>query len=182
MLFGLLIILVTIILFFILCVRLLISVIKKKPLPKKLMYTTLAGAIVFSLIYIYESYFFTFDEIERESMQEGFGPVISPTKKYTANAYYEPWGGVLGGVNVWIEITYHNEKNKVKTIYYSDSKSSVYLNWKDEDTLFIQNEDPSYPNENRSIELDVETEIYDESGLACQSLIMKDDYERCYQD
>lgn len=182
MLFGLLIFFITVLLFFILCVRILISVLKKKPFPKILLFTTLGGMIVFSLIYIYESYFFTFAEIDREYMQEGPGPLISPTEKYTAKAYYEPWGGVLGGVNVWVEITYHNEKDKVKTIYYSEAKSSVSLTWKDEDTLSIRNDVSNYPNSNRGIELDVETEIYDEFGLACQSLLMKDEYEKCYQD
>lgn len=34
---------------------------------------------------IYEVYFFTFSEINREYIQNGPGPVISPTEEYTAN-------------------------------------------------------------------------------------------------
>lgn len=158
-----------------------IYLIKKKPFPKKLLLSTLSGVFIVALIYTYISYFFTFERaIDRESMQDGPGPVNSPTEKYTANAYYEPYGGAPGGVNVWVEITYHHEKNKVKTVYYSDAKRDIYLEWIDEDTLYIHNDDPTFPNSNRSIELKVEKEIYQEGGLACQSWLMKDEYEKCY--
>ncbi len=52
----------------------------------------------------------------------------------------------------------------------------------DEDTLYILNDDPDYPNSNRSIELKVGKEIYHENGWACKSLLMKDEYETCYQN
>ncbi|MGE7935205.1 DUF5412 family protein [Viridibacillus arvi] len=143
---------------------------------------TLSGVVLVSSIYIYEMYFFTFGEIDREFIQKGPGPVTSPTEKYTANAYYEPYGGAAGGVNVWVEITNNIEKNKVQTVYYSDAKSDFSMKWLDVDTLYILNDEPNYPNSNRSIELEVGKEIYHENGLACISLLMKDEYETCYQN
>ncbi|MFF2755148.1 DUF5412 family protein [Psychrobacillus sp. NPDC058041] len=181
-LFGILISFITIILFLILCANIIISFIKKKPYPKKLLIATLSGAVLISSIYIYEMYFFTFKDIDREYTQNGPGPVTSPTEKYTANAFYEPYGGAAGGVNVWVEITNNIEENKVKTVYYGDAKSNFSMEWMDEDTLYILNDEPDYPNSNRSIELKIGKEIYHENGLACKSLLMKDDYETCYQN
>ncbi|MFE6167982.1 DUF5412 family protein [Viridibacillus arvi] len=143
---------------------------------------TLSGVVLVSSIYIYEMYYFTFGEIDREFIQKGPGPVTSPTEKYTANAYYEPYGGAAGGVNVWVEITNNIEKNKVQTVYYSDAKSDFSMKWLDEDTLYILNDESNYPNSNRSIELEVGKEIYHENGLACKSLLMQDEYETCYQN
>ncbi|MEK4426087.1 DUF5412 family protein [Solibacillus sp. FSL K6-1523] len=181
-LFGILIAFITIILFLILCVNFIIAFIKKKPFPKNMLITTLFGVVLVSSIYLYETYFFTFSEIDREYTQDGPGPIISPTEKYTANAFYEPYGGAAGGVNVWVEITYNNEENKVDTVYYGDAKSDFTMKWIDEDTLFIQNDEPDFPNSDRSIELEIGNEIYHENGLACKSLLMKDDYETCYQN
>jgi hypothetical protein len=84
-------------------------------------------------------------------------------------------------VNVWVEIIYNSEGNKVRTVYYSDAKSNFSMQWMDEDTLSILNNEPEYPNSDRSIELEIENEIYHEGGLACKSLLMKDEYEKCYQ-
>jgi hypothetical protein len=135
-----------------------------------------------SSIYIYEVYFFTFKEIDRESTQKGPGPITSPTGEYTANAYYELYGGAAGGVNVWVDITNKNEKNKVQTIYYSDAKSNFSMEWVEENILYILNIDPNYPDSDRSIKLEIGKEIYHENGLACKSLIMKDEYVTCYQN
>ena len=181
-LFGFLISFITVILFLILCVKIIISFIKKKPFPKKILIATLSGVVLVSSIYIYETYFFTFSEIDREYTQKGPGPVTSPTEKYTANAYYELYGGAAGGVNVWVEITYNSDNNKVKTVYYGDAKDNFSMEWLDEDTLYILNDDPDYPNSNRSIKLEIGKEIYHENGLACKSLLMKDKYETCYQN
>lgn len=181
-LFGFLTFFVTAILLLILCVRIIISFVKKKSFPKKLLITTLCGVILVSSIYVSETYFFTFSEIDKENSQKGPGPVTSPTDEYTANAYYEPYGGAAGGVNVWVEVTNNKEDNKVHTVYYSDAKSNFSMKWVDKDTLFILNNEPEYPNSNRSMELEIGKEIYDETGLACRSLIMKDEYETCYQN
>lgn len=166
----------------ILCVDIIISFIKQRAFPKKLMIATLSGIVLASSIYFYEMYFFTFSDIDRESAQEGPGPVTSPTEEYTANAFYELYGGAAGGVNVWVEITSHNEKNKVQIVYYSDAKSNFAMEWVDVDTLYILNNEPNYPNSNRSIKLEIGKEIYHENGLACKSLLMKGEYEACYQN
>lgn len=181
-LFGFLLSFITILLFLILCVNAIFFFIKKKPFPKKILIATLSGVLLVSLIYIYEVYFFTFSDIDREFTQMGPGPVTSPTDIYTANAYYEPYGGAAGGVNVWVEIINNNEKDKVETVYYSDAKSDFSMEWVDEDTLYILNEDPNYPDSNRSIKLKIGKEIYHENGLACKSLLLKDEYEICYQN
>lgn len=156
--------------------------IKKNDFPYKQLFASLTATFLFLSLFVYSNYFFTFNAINKEYTQEGPGPIISPTGIYTANAFYEPYGGAAGGVNVWVEITYNNEENKVKTVYYSDAKSNISLEWKDHDTLSILNEDLSYPNSNRSIELEVNKEIYDEVGLACKSLLMKNEYEKCFQN
>ena len=181
-LFGFLISFITVILFLILCVKIIISFIKKKPFPKKLLIATLFGVVLVSSIYIYETYFFTFSEIDREYTQRGPGPVTSPTEKYTANAYYELYGGAAGGVNVWVEITYNSDNNKVRTVYYADAKDNFSMEWFNEDTLYILNDDPDFPNSNRSIKLEIGKEIYHENGLACKSLLMKDKYETCFRN
>nr|WP_275669561.1 DUF5412 family protein [Metabacillus litoralis] len=131
---------------------------------------------------MYETYFFTFSEINRESIQKGPGLVISPTEEYTANAFYEPHGGAAGGVNLMVEITTNNEKHKGQVVYYSDAKSNFAMEWLNEDTLYILNDEPDVPNSNRSIELEIGKEIYHRNGLACKSLLMKDEYETCYQN
>lgn len=173
---------ITIFLFVVLCAKGIISFIKKKPFPKRMLIATLSGVILISSIYIYEAYFFTFDEIDKEFTQKGPGPVTSPTNAYTANAYYEPYGGAAGGVNVWVEVTYNNEDDKVQTVYYGDAKSTFNMDWLNEDTLKIQNDDPDYPDSDRSINLRIGKDIYHEFGLACQSILMKDEYETCYQN
>ncbi|MFJ7976754.1 DUF5412 family protein [Peribacillus sp. NPDC096379] len=130
------------------------------------------------LIFVYSRYIYTFEFSDGEVYK---GPVKSPTGEYTANAYYKPYGGAAGGVNVWMEITYNEEDDKTKTIYYAPGKSHFSMKWKDEDTLDIINQAPEFPSEDRSVELQVGKEIYDESGAACNSIIMKDEYETCYE-
>ncbi|MTH54820.1 hypothetical protein GKZ89_15565 [Bacillus mangrovi] len=179
---GLLIALLTVLLFITFCVKIIGFLLKKNPFPKKLLITASTGVIlVFSLLF-YQTYFFTFSSIDRSNMEQGPGPVPSPSGNYSAHAFYEPYGGAAGGVNVWVEITHHQEKEKVKTIYFADAKIDFSMKWIDDDQLSIVNNDPDYPDEDRSIVLKPDKEIYDESGLACQSLLMKDEYERCYQD
>lgn len=177
--FGLLISFVTVIIFLILLVRIIISFIKKKPFPKKLLIAMLVGIGVVTSIYVYEVYFFTFADIDREYIQNGPGPVLSPTGEFTANAYFEPYGGAAGGVNMWVEITRHRDNNNIKIIYYSDANDTILLDWVDEKTLFITNAGPYKTN---SIKLDVGHEIYHDRGLACRSWFMKDEYETCYQE
>ncbi|GAF07841.1 DUF5412 family protein [Paenibacillus pini] len=176
---GLFMLFLTVVIFIIFCVKLSGFFIQRKRFPKKLLIASLAGVIVISALFLYQQYFFTFNKLEGELYK---GPLNSPNGKYTANAYYMTYGGAAGGVNLWVEITYNNENDKKKTIYYSEAKSNFSMEWKNEDTLNIVNVEPKYPNSNGSIELEVAKEIYDENGLACKSLLMKDTYETCYQN
>lgn len=56
------------------------------------------------------------------------------------------------------------------------------MKWLDEEKLSIVNKEPNYTNSNRRLVLNIDKEIYHENGLACQSLLMKDEYEKCYQN
>ncbi|WP_331712025.1 DUF5412 family protein [Bacillus sp. SJS] len=163
-------------------IKLVLSIIKKKPFPKKWLGAALTGFVLVAGFFLYQTYFFTFNKIDRQNTQKGPGPISSPSEKYTANAFYELYGGAAGGVNVWVEITENNEAGNIKTIYYSDAKDDFSMKWLDEDTLYILNDNPEYPDSDRSIKLNVDNEIYDENGRACQSLLMNDEFERCYQD
>ena len=175
---GFFILLFTLIVFLIFFAKLVIYFFKRKGFPRKTLALTLIGVILFSVIFIYIQYFFSFNDINRNYMQEG--PELSSLKGvYTANAYYEPYGGAAGGVNLWIEIT-NNVEDTTKTIYYADAKDNFTMSWVDEETLSITNTGGG-ANSNRNVILKVENEIYHENGLACQSLLMKNEYEACYQ-
>lgn len=127
----------------------------------------------------YKKFFFTFDSLNEDAYYKG--PVDSPNGKYTADSYFKHYGGATGGAFVWVTITNH-ENSKARTIYFSDGKSNFEMEWKDDNTIFIRNDSgPEYPDSDRSIELEIGKEIYDESGRACESWIMKDKYETCYQ-
>lgn len=128
----------------------------------------------------YRKYFFTLDHLGQGTYFKG--PVDSPSGKYTADSYYKNYGGAAGGAYVWVQIT-NKENGKVRTIYYSDGKSNFAMEWKDENTIFIKNDEgPEYPDSERNIELEIGKEIYDEKGRACDSWRMKDEYETCYQN
>ncbi|WP_249291980.1 DUF5412 family protein [Metabacillus flavus] len=172
----------TVLLIILFLFNLTLSITKKKPFPQKWLGAALTGAVLVAGVILYQTYFFTFNKIDRQAMQKGPGPISSPSETYTANAFYELYGGAAGGVNVWVEITENNEAGNIKTIYYSDAKDDFSMNWIDEDTLHIVNNNPESPDSDRSIKLDVNKEIYDENGRACHSLVMKDEYVKCYQD
>ncbi|MGD6901610.1 DUF5412 family protein [Bacillus infantis] len=182
MLSGFLALVAAAILLVILCAKIINPFVKKKRFPNKFLIAALAGAILVSSIYVYETYFFTFSKIDRDNVQMGPGSLTSPYKEFTAAAFYEPYGGAAGGVNVWVEVTNNHKKTNVQTVYYADAKSDFSMKWIDEDTLYILNDDPDYPNSNRSIKLKIGREIYHENGLACKSLLMKDEFETCYQN
>lgn len=177
-LFILLVSFITCLMVLMVCVKLFFYFIAKKPFPQKLSIATLSAVVLTLALIGYTRYLFTYDQLEGEFYK---GPVISPTGNYTANAYYMTYGGAAGGVNVWVEVTYH-EEDKTQIVYYSDAKTSFWMEWKNDNTLFIVNREPDYPASNRSIELEIGQEIYHETGLACDSLLMKDEYEVCYQD
>ena len=58
--------------------------------------------------------FVNIGRIDRESIQKASSPMASPIGRYTADAFYELYGGAAGGVNVWIEVTDHNNHDKIK--------------------------------------------------------------------
>ena len=145
-------------------------------LPRKTLYTFLISAILFCTIFIYIQYFFTFDAIQREDAQEGVVR-LSPNEQATASVFYELYGGAAGGVNVWVEVQ-ENNASAPRIIYYADAKQNVQLNWVDDETISITN---AGSGEQRNAVLHIKEDIYHENGLACQSLLLKDTYERCYE-
>ena len=176
---GFFIFFITLLLLFVLVIQFIRYAFKKTTFPKKLAITTVTGFALLIGIFLYIQYFFTFALIDKTLMQPGMGPVLSPEKTYQASVYYEPYGGVLGGVNAWVEVT-NMLTDTTNIIYYADAKSYTTIQWEDETVLAISNMDPAYPNDHRNITLQVENEIYHENGLACQSLLLKR-YETCFQ-
>ncbi|MFX3633079.1 MAG: DUF5412 family protein [Candidatus Pristimantibacillus sp.] len=139
--------------------------------------TIICAAIV--LFIGYNRYFFTFNHLKADYYES---PVESPEGTYSAKAYYVYYGGAAGGVNVAVDIINNKDNNaKGKTIYYADAQRQVYLEWKDEETIYIRNEAYEYPQSSRSIELNINKEIYHDTGLACDSWLLKGDYEACYE-
>ncbi|QCR32316.1 DUF5412 family protein [Lysinibacillus sp. SGAir0095] len=168
---------ITGVLLLILIIRLIIFFFKKKRFPKKLLIASLIGSCMFFGIFVYLNYFFTFDQLKGESFTN---PVSSPSKKYTVNAYLQNYGGAVGGVKIWVNITNHEENDQVKTVYYSESSRNFFMYWVDDETISISHESSNYIDSKNSIELNVGKDIYDETGIACTSLLMKDKYENCY--
>ncbi|MUV37567.1 hypothetical protein JNUCC1_01373 [Lentibacillus sp. JNUCC-1] len=138
----------------------------------------MVGITLTSAIMVYRLYFFSFSGLEGEHYK---APLPSPDGQYTADAYYNTYGGAAGGVNVWVDVTDHNNGDHVKTIYLGNAKEQFSLKWTDGETLYIQNETSGNNKYERSIELNVMTEIYHDTGLACQSLLLKETYETCYE-
>lgn len=67
---------------------------------------------------------------------------------------------------MWVNIT-DNENSQVRTIYFSDGKRNFSMMWKKDNILFIRNDQGhEYSDSDRSIELEIGKEIYDESGRA----------------
>lgn len=180
---GFFVFLFTLIVLFIFVIKLMIFFFKQKNFPKKTLTALLTGLVLFLGIFIYIQYFFTFSTLDKKDTQKVPESVSSPTGEYTAHAYYEPYGGAgpSGGVHVWIEIL-NNNAHTNKIVYYAEAKSHFSMEWLDEEKLSIVNKEPNYTNSNRSIVLSIDKEIYHENGLACQSLLMKDEYEKCYQN
>lgn len=172
-LFGLFIGFVTLLLFFVLVIRLIVFRVKRKAFPKKLLIATLAGGLITGSIVVYEVYFFSFKQIDRTHMQEGPQAVTSPSGTYAASVFYEPYGGALGGVNVWVEVT-DFQKEETNVIYYADADAEVSVDWANDETLIVHN--------NKRTKLRVEDEIYHEFGGACRSVLTKNTYQTCYQD
>lgn len=153
---------------------------KRRRFPKNSLLVLIVSFSILTMSWIYVYYFFTFDKIDAQYSEQGMQHVISPNEEWTANTFYEQYGGAAGGVNVVVKVT-NLKTNETKTIYYANAYSLVSLSWENHNTLFIRNEDAAYENANASIALQVEEEIYDEFGLACQSILMKKQYKACYE-
>lgn len=140
----------------------------------KILLLLIAGLAIW---FVYGKYTYTFEFKNGEFYN---GPVYSPSGEFAAKSYYKNYGGAAGGVNVWVEITYNDEPEETKTIYYAPGNSHFSMEWLDEDTLRIVNKSFEFPGEDRTVELQIGKEIYDESGAACNSLAMKKEYTHCY--
>ena len=118
---------------------------------------------------------FTYNFYHTNGEKEG-ELVTSPNGAYSAQLYIQSYGGAAGGVNIFVNVTFHLENDVERTVYYSDGKSNVRLSWLDESSLEITNYD-AYTD--RSVALKVENEIYDENGGACRTYTIKKEYV-CY--
>lgn len=126
----------------------------------------------------YRRYFYQFKDLTHASLLGD--PLASPDGKYNARAYYIPYGGAAGGVLHLVEIENVNTGHK-KTIYSSEHQQVFSVAWTAPDVVQITNETPQY-NEYRNAELNVNTDIYEESGAACRSFLLKDQFKTCYQN
>lgn len=117
---------------------------------------------------------FTYDFHYTKGDKDG-NPVVSPNGTYSAQVYYQNYGGAAGGVNLFVNVIFHLEDDIERSVYFSDAKGSVQLNWLEENTLSITNYD-QYAN--RDAVLVVGEEIYDEYGGACSTYKVKQNY-RC---
>ena len=123
------------------------------------------------LFFYYEYNYFTYDFKYVGDIKDG-KPVVSPNGDYSAQIYYENYGGAAGGVNLIVNII-NQKTNKEQTIYYGDAKGNIILNWSAPNVLSITNYDEY---DNRNVELIVGKEIYDEFGGACQHYKIKKQY------
>lgn len=131
--------------------------------------------IVLFCIYLIYNYL-TYDFYYKDGEKDG-NAVISPNETYSAQVYYKNYGGAVGGVNLFVNVINLND-NLERTIYFSDAKGNIKLNWIDDNILFVENFNEY---ENRNIKLFVGKEIYDESGKACNSYKIKKEYA-CYDE
>jgi len=126
----------------------------------------------------YNRYFYHFEALGNKATLFR-GPIESPDGKYKASAFYIPYGGAAGGILYMVEVE-EAQSGKRKTIYSSNHKEKFSLDWQSSEVLAIKNESPKY-NEHRNIELNVNSDIYEESGAACRSLLLRGKYENCYK-
>ncbi len=56
------------------------------------------------------------------------------------------------------------------------------MNWENNTTLVVTNKSIYYPKIDSGVTLDVRNEIYDQFGFACKSVLMKNDYKKCFKN
>lgn len=105
----------------------------------------------------YNRYFYNFKSLNNAALLTN--PIESPNGKYKASVYYIPYGGAAGGVLHIVQVE-QIQTGKKKTVYSSNHKRDFSISWISSDILYIKNESPEY-KEYRSIELNVDTDIYD---------------------
>ncbi|MEG0471331.1 MAG: DUF5412 family protein [Solibacillus sp.] len=126
--------------------------------------TFLSIFFILSAICLYFIYnYYTYDFAYTGDMKDG-APIPSPNGEYSAQVYYENYGGAAGGVNLIVNIIDHMKKDKEQTVYFSDAKGLPILNWVEPNRLSIINR---YGNSNRSTVIIIGKEIYDENGRSC---------------
>lgn len=125
----------------------------------------------------YNRYFYQFKSLDHATLL--MGPVASPDGSYRASAYDLGYGGAAGGVLYLVEIE-DTRTGEKKIVYSSNHKNTFMISWKSSDILAVTNESPEY-NEFRSVELNVRSDIYEESGAACRSLRLRGKFENCYK-
>ncbi|NIK21599.1 DUF5412 family protein [Paenibacillus lupini] len=135
--------------------------------------------LIISLILLigYNRYSYNFKSLENAELF--VGPLESPGGKYKASAYYILYGGAAGGVLYIVEVE-QTQTGEKKKIYSSNHKEKFSMSWKTSDILSIINESPKF-DEYRNIDLNVQTDIYEESGSACRSLTLEEKFENCYK-
>lgn len=134
--------------------------------------------VLFAAVFLYfwlRPYFSTFDRSEQGDLSYS---MPSRNGEYTAEIYGVPYGGAAGGVTMWVDVKKTNDSDDttVKNIYRAEHHGHDHLEWESENTLRIENWN-EYVDE--SITLNINDEIYDGWGWACQSLRTKDQYVRC---
>ncbi|SDL31803.1 hypothetical protein SAMN05428961_104629 [Paenibacillus sp. OK060] len=134
--------------------------------------------VLFAAVFLYfwlRPYFSTFDRSEQGDLSYS---MPSRNGEYTAEIYGVPYGGAAGGVTIWVDVKKTNDPNDsiVKNIYRAEYHGHDHLEWKSENTLRIENWN-EYVDE--TITLNIDEEIYDGWGWACQSLRTKGQYIRC---
>lgn len=133
---------------------------------------------LFAAVFLYfwlRPYFSTFDRSEQGDLSYS---MPSRNGEYTAEIYGVPYGGAAGGVTIWVDVKkiVASDVFTVKTIYRAEHHGANHLEWENENTLRIENRN-EYSDD--SITLNIDDEIYDGWGWACQSLRMKDQYVLC---
>lgn len=126
---------------------------------------------VFALLFLYSAFhFFTADiDLHITEYDELGNAYQSPDGKHTAQVVYDYYGGAAGGVNLYVQLIDHKNDTK-RYIYRADAKMQPNIQWQDDTTLIIKNYDQYADN---STILDIETEIYDETGRACNTYATK---------
>ena len=140
---------------------------------RKIIKVILISSLLVCLYLVYSH--FTYDFYYTNGENDG-NVITSPNKVYSAQVYYQNYGGAAGGVNLFVNVIFHLENDIERTIYFSDAKGNVQLNWLDDELLLITNYNEY---EDRSIELVVLNEIYDEQGGACNTYKIKRNFV-CY--